>query len=162
MATRGRKAKLGRLRTFWPWLVVFLTVIPAVWHVLDFDEDLDVEFPAVIRPVFSRVPPSAYRLAEPGDTLDRIMIYLSAAGVVFACSGLVLGRGGGLWPAALAICAAAWWYSGTPGRPLTAGTDWAGSIANPAAPVLLRRAYSRRLWASAASSRQMSGCTGTG
>ena len=118
---------------------MLLTVIPAVWHVLDFDEDMDVEFPAVIRPMFSRVPPSAYRLAEPGDTLDRIMIYLSAAGVVFACGGLVLGRGGGLWPAALAICAAAWWYSGTPGPTFDGwyGLGWR-SIANPAAPVLLR------------------------
>ena len=70
-------------------------VIPAVWHVLDFEEDVDAEFPTVVRPTFSRVPPSAYRLAEPGDTLDRIMIYLSAAGVVLATAGLVLHRGRG-------------------------------------------------------------------
>ena len=38
------------LRRFWPWLVLGLTVIPAVWHVVDFDEDIDVEFPAVARP----------------------------------------------------------------------------------------------------------------
>ena len=61
------------------------------------------------------MPPSAYRLAEPGDTLDRIMIYLSAAGVVLAASGLVVSRGGGLWPAALAVGLAALWYSATPG-----------------------------------------------
>ena len=82
-----------------------LTVIPAVWHVVDFEEDIDVEFPSVTRPTFSRVPPSAYRLAEPGDTLDRIMIYFSAAGLVLSGAGLVLSRGGGLWPAAFCLCA---------------------------------------------------------
>ena len=40
----------GALRRFWPWLVLALTVIPAVWHVVDFDEDIDPEFPTVIRP----------------------------------------------------------------------------------------------------------------
>ena len=117
----------------------------------------------MIRPTFSRVPPSAYRLAEPGDTLDRIMIYLSAAGVVFACSGLVLGRGGGLWPAALAIVRRPGGTAGPRGRPLTAGTDWAGDrLRTPQRQCRSARAYSRRLWASAASSRQMSGCTGIG
>ncbi len=77
----------------WPWVVLLLTLIPAAWHVVDFDEDLDVEFPSVIRPTFSRVPAAAYRLAEPGDTLDRIMIYFSAAGLVMAASGLALSRG---------------------------------------------------------------------
>ena len=89
-------------------------VIPAVWHVVDFEEDVDPEFPTVNRPTFSRVPPSAYRLAEPGDTLDRIMIYTTAAGVVLA-RGLQLSRGGGLWPAALAMSLAGLWYSATPG-----------------------------------------------
>src|SRR6266550_2706582 len=59
------------LRRHWAWLVLALTAIPAVWHVVDFEEDLDPEFPKVVRPTFSVVPPSAYRLAEPGDTLDR-------------------------------------------------------------------------------------------
>src|SRR5262245_15814864 len=90
------------LRARWPWLVLALTFIPAVWHVLDFDEDVDPEFPAVVRPTFSTVPPAAYRLAEPGDTLDRIMIYMSAAGVVLASAGLFLRRGAGHWPAGLA------------------------------------------------------------
>ncbi len=127
------------VRRFWPWLVLLLTVIPAVWHVVDFDEDLDVEFPRVIRPTFSPVPPAAYRLAEPGDTLDRIMIYFSAAGLVISASGLVLARGGGLWPAAVALSAGALWYSGTPGPAFDGWYGWGWrSIADPAAPVTVR------------------------
>ncbi len=127
------------LRRFWPWLVLLLTLIPAVWHVVDFDEDLDVEFPNVIRPTFSRVPAAAYRLAEPGDTLDRIMIYFSAAGLVMAASGLALSRGGGCWPAAIALAAGALWYSGTPGPTFDGwyGLGWR-SIANPDAPAAVR------------------------
>jgi hypothetical protein len=141
MAVGFAKASRGVLRRFWPWLVMGLTVIPAVWHVVDFDEDIDVEFPRVVRPTFSRVPPSAYRLAEPGDTLDRVMIYFSAAGLVLAMTGLVFSRGAGLWPAALAIGAGALWYSGTPGPTFDGwyGLGWR-SIANPDAPVEVRAA----------------------
>ena len=141
MAVDGLKASRGILRRFWPWLVLGLTVIPAVWHVVDFEEDIDVEVPGVGRPTFSRVPPSAYRLAEPGDTLDRVMIYFSAAAVVLSLSGLFFSRGGGLWPAALAIAAGALWYSGTPGPTFDGwyGLGWR-SIANPAAPTAVRAA----------------------
>jgi predicted protein tyrosine phosphatase len=139
MAAGAGNAARVLLRRFWPWLVLGLTVIPAVWHVLDFEEDIDVEFPAVVRPTFSRVPPSAYRLAEPGDTLDRIMIYFSAAAVVLSTSGLVFRRGGGLWPAAFAISAGALWYSGTPGPAFDGwyGLGWR-SIASPQAPAGVR------------------------
>ena len=78
----------NRLRRQWPWLVLALTVIPAVWHVLDFDEDIDPEFPQVERPWFSVVPPAAYRLAEPGDTLDRVELYFAATSVILAAGGL--------------------------------------------------------------------------
>ncbi|MHB1561613.1 MAG: protein tyrosine phosphatase, partial [Isosphaeraceae bacterium] len=71
--------------------------------------------PRVIRPTFSRVPPSAYRLAEPGDTLDRIELYLSALAVVMAGAGLAAGRPRGAWPAGFAISLAVLWYSATPG-----------------------------------------------
>jgi len=114
-------------------------VIPAVWHVVDFEEDVDAEFPTVVRPTFSRVPPSAYRLAEPGDTLDRIMIYMTASGVVLATSGLLLYRGDGLWPAALALSLAGLWYSATPGPAVDGwyGLGWR-SIADPRAPLDVR------------------------
>src|SRR5271169_4790664 len=97
------------VRRYWHWLVMALLLIPAVWHVVDFEEDIDSEFPKVARPTFSRVPPSAYRLAEPGDTLDRIMLYFAAAGVVLCSAGLVLNRGAALWPASLALSMAALW-----------------------------------------------------
>jgi predicted protein tyrosine phosphatase len=139
MGPQDGKTARNLLRRFWPWVVLALTVIPAVWHVVDFEEDIDVEYPNVIRPTFSRVPPSAYRLAEPGDTLDRIMIYFSAAGLVIAASGLVLSRGRGCWVAAVALAAGALWYSGTPGPCFDGwyGLGWR-SIANPDAPVLVR------------------------
>ena len=124
-APRGFWAGL-KLRRRWPWLVLALMVVPAVWHVLDFDEDIDPEFPTVERPWFSVVPPAAYRLAEPGDTLDRVEIYLAAAGVMLAAGGLVVDRGAGSgphrWPSA-------WPASGTARRRVRrsmAGTAWAG------------------------------------
>jgi len=127
------------LRRHWPWLVMASLLIPAVWHAVDFDEDIDPEFPAVARPAFSRVPPAAYRLAEPGDTLDRIMLYFAAASVVLAAAGLVLDRGHGLWPAGLALGLAALWYSSTPGPSVDGwyGLGWR-TIADPQAPALVR------------------------
>ena len=103
-------------------------MIPAVWHVVDFDEDIDLEFPTVIRPTFSRVPPvglsagGAGRHARPHHDL----LFGGRAGA-FRRAGLVLSRGGGLWPAA--VCSERGRLSGTagrPGRPSTAGTAWAG------------------------------------
>ncbi|MBV8555446.1 MAG: hypothetical protein JO116_07765, partial [Planctomycetaceae bacterium] len=102
----------------WPWLVVMLTALPAVWHVVDFEDDTDAEFPRVVRPTFSRRPPPAYRLAEPGDTIDRVALYLSAWATVLALTGLGLGlvrARAGLWPAALALALAAFWSAATPG-----------------------------------------------
>jgi len=134
-----RSLRAQGIRGHWPWLILALTVIPAVWHVLDFDEDVDAEFPTVVRPTFSRVPPSAYRLAEPGDTLDRIMIYMSAASVVLATSGLLIHRGEGLWPAGLALGLAGHWYSATPGPTVDGwyGLGWR-SIFDPRAPLDVR------------------------
>ena len=81
--------------------------------------------------------PSAYRLAEPGDTLDRIMIYLAAAGVVLAAGGLAAAPR----PRALAGRAGrrAWPASGTARRPGPAVDGWYGlgwrTIADPRAPL---------------------------
>ena len=133
------------LRRQWPWLVLASLLIPAVWHVVDFDEDIDPEFPKVERPTFSRLPPSAYRLAEPGDTLDRIELYLTAAGVVMAAGGLAAGRDRGYWPAGLAIALAGLWYSATPGPTVDGwyGLGWR-TIFDPAHPLGSRRAARRR------------------
>jgi protein tyrosine phosphatase (PTP) superfamily phosphohydrolase (DUF442 family) len=121
--------------------LLVLAVVPAVWHVVDFEEDVDPEFPTVERPTFSVVPPAAYRLAEPGDTLDRVEIYASAVGVVLAAGGVVLSNRRARWPSALAISLAALWYSATPG-PTTDG--WYGlgwqTIADARAPLAIRGA----------------------
>jgi predicted protein tyrosine phosphatase len=140
MTTDGRETgPTSGLRRQWPWLVMALLLIPAVWHVVDFDEDIDPEFPKVTRLAFSRVPPAAYRLAEPGDTLDRIVLYLAAAGVVLASVGLVLNRGGSLWPAGLAISLVALWYSATPGPTVDGwyGVGWR-TMFDPHAPPVVR------------------------
>src|SRR3954447_23461532 len=105
----------------WPWVLLALAVVPAFWHALDFPEDADPEFPGVVRPTFSRRPPPAYRLAEPGDTIDRGGMYLSAAALAIATAGWTTRRRGAdgpaLWPAAWGLASAAFWYGATPGPP---------------------------------------------
>src|SRR4051794_14916485 len=80
------------LRRYRPWMILALTVWPAFWHALDFPDDVDPEYPRVERPNFSRRPPPAYRLAEPGDTIDRIAIYIASLAVVLAATGLLASR----------------------------------------------------------------------
>ena len=46
--------------------------------------------PKLVRPTFSRRPPAAYRLAEPGDTLDRIGLYLSAGSAAIAAAAIAV------------------------------------------------------------------------
>jgi len=73
----------------------------AAWYALDFEDDVDPEFPAVVRPTFGNRPSPAYRLAEPGDTLDRVGIYLGAGATVVAAFALIgsvrSGRDGRRW-----------------------------------------------------------------
>src|SRR5436305_7673591 len=121
------------LRRLRPWLILAMAVWPAFWHVLDFPDDIDFEFPAVQRPTFSRRPPPAYRLAEPGDTIDRIAIYFAAGAVVLSLAGLGLsGRDRRLWPASLALALAALWHAATPGPTFDGwhGLGWR-AIADP-------------------------------
>ena len=87
MSEEGTERSRWGILRFWPWLGLVLAFLMAVWHDIDFPEDVDPEFPAVVRPTFNRRPPPAYRLAEPGDTLDRIAIYTSALGVVISLVG---------------------------------------------------------------------------
>ena len=67
------------------------------------------------------------------------MLYFAAAGVVLSSAGLVLNRGGALWPAGLALGLAALWYSATPGPTVDGwyGLGWR-TIADPQAPPLVR------------------------
>ena len=81
-----------------------LTTIPSVWYVLDYENDVDPELPAVVRPTFNRYPPAAYRFAEAGDTIDHVAVYVSSAALVLAAWGWFrnarsprLGRGDGFF-----------------------------------------------------------------
>jgi hypothetical protein len=129
-------------KRLWPWLILALTVVPAFWHVLDFPDDRDSEFPRVERPTFSPLPPPAYRLAEPGDTIDRIAIYTSAGAIVLALTGLGLNRRRGevsLWPASLGLALAAFWFAANPGPTFDGwhGLGWR-AIAERGSPWWLR------------------------
>lgn len=129
----------ARPRLWWPYLVLLLAAIPAGWHVLDFDEDVDPEFPTVTRPVFSRYPPAAYRLAEPGDTLDRIVLYLASLATVISVTAAIRARGRGLWVAGVALSLAALWHGATPWPTVDGWHGWGfRAIADPAAPIGLR------------------------
>jgi hypothetical protein len=133
----------SRFRQFWPWLVILLATTPAIWHFVDFPDDLDGEYPSILRPTFSARPPSAYRLAEPGDTIDRVGIYTAAAGLVLTALGWSLARRAGtragLWPASFALLLAAGWHSS---NPMPTADGWHGlgwaALLDPDAPGGLR------------------------
>ena len=128
------------LRQLRPWLILAMAVWPAAWHVLDFPEDRDDEYPALLRPTFSLRPPPAYRLAEPGDTIDRIAIYTSALAIVLSVTGWVASRRQpGLWPSALGVSLAAFWYGANPAPTFDGwhGLDW-GALFRAGTPSGLR------------------------
>jgi hypothetical protein len=143
MAATVETAPRSRWARLWPWAVLMLATLPAIWHVLSFPDDIDGEFPDVVRPTFCPRPPPAYRLAEPGDTIDRVALYAAAGAIVFSAMSLALRKRAGqplhLWPAALGLAVLAFWHQATPG-PLYDG--WYGwnwrAIANPGAPPALR------------------------
>jgi hypothetical protein len=130
---------LARWISRWPWALLALLAGVAVWYTLDFEDDPDPEYPAVVRPTFGRRPSPAYRLAEPGDTLDRVGIYLGAGATVVAAFSLVgalrSGRSGRPWLGALAASLAAVWYAATPGPTFDGWYGWGWrTIINPLAP----------------------------
>jgi Tyrosine phosphatase family len=133
-----RPPRARRLR-FWPWLVLALTAIPAVWYVLDFENDIDPELPGVVRPTFSPFPPAAYRFAEACDTIDHVAVYVSSAALVLAAWGWFRNPRDRIWAAAVALSAAGFWHAATPG-PLADG--WYGlgwrTIFDPRAPATNR------------------------
>ena len=105
------------VRKAWPWLVLASVLGVAVAHVLVFFEAAETEFPKVVRPYFNPLPPAAYRLAEPGDTLDRIGLYFACAAMVVSAAAIFVRRKGdlALWPSALTLAMAATWHASTPG-----------------------------------------------
>jgi hypothetical protein len=97
-------------------LILLAAIAPSFWYILDFESDPDGEYPAVVRPTFSPFPPASYRIAEPGDTLDRLAIYAASATVLLSLIGWTRrGSRASLWPAALGVSLAAFWHAMTPG-----------------------------------------------
>ena len=108
----------ARLLASRPWLILAAVGGVAIWHALDFSEAADSDFPRIVRPFFNAWPPSAYRLAEPGDTLDRVGLYfasVASAMAVLAIHIRVRSRSVALWPSALALALGAAWHASTPG-----------------------------------------------
>lgn len=132
-----------RWQSVWPWVVLALAVFPAVYHFYAFDTGPDAEFPGVRQMTFSPRPPAAYRLAEPGDTIDRAGLYIAVAAVVLATIGWIqnrrVGRSSALWPAALGLAIAAAWDCATPWPTFDGwhGLNWR-AIGDASTPRLLR------------------------
>ena len=116
-----------------------LATLPAIWYVVDFESDIDPEFPRVVRPTFNTYPPPAYRFAEAGDTIDHIAIYVAAAAIVLSGWGLLRGTRKRLWLAAMALSLAGYWHAATPGPLLDGwyGLGWR-TIGTPTAPWSIR------------------------
>ena len=110
-------------RRIWPWIVLVLFVVPAVLAVTVYEHDVDPEFPKVVRQTYNTYPPAAYRLAEAGDTIDCIAVYVSSAALVLSAWGCLRAPRRRLWLAALALSLAGFWHAATPG-PLLNG--WHG------------------------------------
>ncbi len=125
----------------WPWIVLLVSTVPAIWHFVDFPSDIDEEYPKVIRPTFNVRPPSAYRLAEPGDTIDRVALYASAAILSVAALGWIVGRQAAMWPSVIALGALTFWFSVTPGPCYDGWHGWGlHAIGDPTASIALKAA----------------------
>src|SRR3974377_1796632 len=97
----------GNRMRIWPWLVLALATLPSFWYVLDFESDIDPEFPRVVRPTFNAYPPPAYRFADAGHTIDPVPVYVPSAAIVLSGWGLLRCPSRRLWLAAMAISLAA-------------------------------------------------------
>jgi hypothetical protein len=129
----------GNLARFWPWLVLALSTFPSIWYVVDFEDDVDPEFPSVVRPTFSKFPAPAYRFADAGDTIDHAAVYVASAAIVLAGWGLYRSAGDRLWLVALVLSAAGFWHAATP-APLMDGWHGLGwrVVVDPSAPLAVR------------------------
>ncbi|WP_165065278.1 protein-tyrosine phosphatase family protein [Paludisphaera rhizosphaerae] len=110
-------------RGMWPWIFLLLATLPAVWSILVYEHDVDPEFPRVERQTYNTYPPAAYRLAEAGDTIDCVAVYISSAALVLSAWGCARDPRNRLRYAALALSLTAFWHASTPG-PLLDG--WYG------------------------------------
>jgi protein tyrosine phosphatase (PTP) superfamily phosphohydrolase (DUF442 family) len=123
----------------WHWLVLALTTLPAFWYVVDFENELDPEFPQVARQTYNTFPPAAYRFAEAGDTIDHAAVYVAAAAIVLSVWSCFRDPKRRLRYAALALSLAAYWHASTPG-PLINGWHGLGwrTIFDPSVPAAQR------------------------
>jgi hypothetical protein len=130
-----------KLLRLWPWLLLALMTLPAIWHVIDFPVDIDGEYPKVARPTFSARPPASYRLAEPGDTIDRVALYASSAILAVSALAWIVSRKAQLWPVAIVGGAITGWISVTPSPCYDGwhGLGWS-VISDSSAPIGLRLA----------------------
>ena len=125
------------LQRFWPWLILFCLLITAVWEYRVFDRGFDSEYPTLVRNTYNPLPPAVYRLAEPGDTLDRAALYAAAAGFVASLNGWWMSwkknRSSALWPVAAALLLAAGWHAATPWPTFDGwyGWNWYSHIHSP-------------------------------
>lgn len=127
------------VRRWIPWLILAALVPLAAWSLVVYPSEPDAEYPAIVRPVFNHYPPKAYRLAEPGDTLDRAGMYVAALGLMFAVRGLVAGGRCAVWLGAICALAGLYWLAAAPSPTFDGWHGWSWSaIANPAAPISLR------------------------
>jgi len=123
----------------WPWLVIALAILPSIWWISTYEHDIDPEYPRVVRPTFNTYPPAAYRLADAGDTIDHIAVYVSSAALVLAGWAYFRNSRDWTWGAALALSAAGFWHAATPGPLLDGwyGLGWR-TIFDPRAPAAQR------------------------
>lgn len=143
MTNEGQGPASRRRAGLWPWIVLVLATGPALYHFQAPETARDAEFPAVDRQTYSPRPPAAYRLAEPGDTIDRVALYATSAAVVVAALGWLLshrqGHPAGLWPVGLGLALAGGWDAATPWPTFDGwyGWNWR-SIGDPSTPPLVR------------------------
>ncbi len=140
------------LQRFWPWLILFCLLITAVWEYRVFDRGFDSEYPTLVRNTYNPLPPAVYRLAEPGDTLDRAALYAAAAGFVASLNGWWMSwkknRSSALWPVAAALLLAAGWHAATPWPTFDGWYGWNWySLSDPALPTSTRLTLSAFLFA---------------
>jgi hypothetical protein len=128
----------------WAWAVLASIGALALWQLTSFERETDSEYPAVVRPTFSSHPPAAYRLAEPGDTLDKAALYVAAAGMVVCGLGYITTvRAGksGLWPAGFAVMLGFAWNAATPWPTFDGWPGWNVRAAFDAQTPLITRCF---------------------
>lgn len=126
-------------RRWLPWLVFAAFVPLAVGPLVVYPGEKDVEYPAIERPVFNHFPPKAYRLAEPGDTLDKAAMYIAAFGLLLAARGLIASERRPAWLGATCALAGLYWLAAAPSPTFDGWHGWSWrAIADPATPAALR------------------------